>query len=482
MIIKSIFKNTLLGLGGAVVAMSPFIATVSCGASTSGFDKNKIGIYVEQGWIKTFENAKTEYEKVAGRTEIQFLVNQAFDAVGLVDTLGYNDQKVADLIYMPLDRIPVLSQDKKALMAFETPELLTAGMEDSIFDTDGNAVVSVEERQAFADLGKGHVGSKDAYFAFNHNVEALIAYTKGTATSSTTLDEIFKNTDTDGWKNSMYSSEFFNLWPSLGFVAGFLGINDGSAVGKALIDYNPVTKKYISDMANIADEALNTTGNTLKLKELVTFIAEAINGAVKNGQDWMALGGDTFFAKTETLFKTKTNGLIIDGPWNKNKWAADGVDVKAVPNIIGDKVYTQAPGGWVYGINARNSKDPKRVTDMKDFLDILLTDKKIITEQYNNIGKVIAGAEAKKILSTDITEEFDKKLIAAVYEGVANSMNARPDNGNSTFSNVWSAWDEAGFRDKATQNILLSKDKFNVNAVIKNIAKSFQNILQRLNK
>jgi putative aminopeptidase FrvX len=75
---------------------------------------------------------------------------------------------------------------------------------------------------------------------------------------------------------------------------------------------------------------------------------------------------------------------------------------------------------------------------MKDFLDILLTSKEVVADQYNNIGKVIAGAEAKKILEdkTVITEAFDQKLIAAVYQGVANSMNARPDNGNSKFSNV----------------------------------------------
>jgi hypothetical protein len=125
----------------------------------------------------------------------------AFDAVGLVDTLGFNDQKVADLIYMPLDRIPVLSQDKKALMAFDTVDKLTDGMEVSIFDTDGDKTASSAEKAAFANVGKGNVQvgdvTKDAYFAFNHNVEALIAYTKGTATAATTLDQVINETNTD---------------------------------------------------------------------------------------------------------------------------------------------------------------------------------------------------------------------------------------------------------------------------------------------
>ncbi|MDK2819659.1 MAG: hypothetical protein KFW07_02365 [Mycoplasmataceae bacterium] len=480
---KSIFKNTLLGLGGVVVSFSPLITAVSCGtdSNATGFDKNKIGVYVEQSWVETFNKAKKEYEKVSGRTEIQFLINNVFDGMGLIDTLGFQDQKVADLIYMPLDRIPVLSQDKKALMAFESVEALTSGMEDSIFDTNGNGIAEESEKQEFANLGKGVVNGRNAYFAFNHNVESLIAFTKGTATNAKTLEEVFQSTDADKWADSMFSTAFYDLWPSLGFVAGFLESNDGIAVGKSLISYNETTKKYESDMAKISET--NPTGNVLKLKEAVTFIASTINSAALSGQDWMALGGDIFFSKTESLFKEKSNSFIIDGPWNKNKWMSEGVDVKSIPEIKTGKKFIQAPGGWVYGINARNSTNAKKVADMKDFMDILLTDKEVVSSQYKSMGKVIAGAEAKKILEdkTNITEVFDQKILEAVYAGAANSMNSRPDNGNSSFMNVWAAWDESGFRDKATQDQLRSKN-FDVNLVISSIAKSFENVLLRLNK
>jgi hypothetical protein len=60
-------------------------------------------------------------------------------------------------------------------------------------------------------------------------------------------------------------------------------------------------------------------------------------------------------------------------------------------------------------------------------------------------------------------------------------MNARPDNGNSKFSNVWAAWDEAGFRDKANQDELKKITGFNADIVVQNIAKSFENVLKRLN-
>lgn len=183
------------------------------------------------------------------------------------------------------------------------------------------------------------------------------------------------------------------------------------------------------------------------------------NPILNGTNDWLL--GDNYSARSTELFNNSsvTNAYIIDGPWSKSTYS-EGDGAVAVPNVTNGVQYVQAPGGWVYGINQRNFDNPTKIAEMKDFLNILLTDPEVIRLQYDYAGKIIDGNLGRETLENDPTygvkDDFDKSVLEAVFD--SQKMDSRPDGGNTSFDSVWSAWDEQGWSFNQVKALLADKN------------------------
>ncbi len=527
---------TLLGIA-AVVAIPSVVIPNALSTSTS-FDPQAIGVYCEKQWKPAYELAVKKYNAEGHKHPIQLKENGSFDALGLVETLGYQDQKVADLLYMPLDRIPSLVQDQQALMGFATPQALLGEytgehIDDPstikpIISTDVTGT-SEDDINAYAKTGQAVVESADGklrpyYFGISHATEALILFNKGY-----TPDEL-KNTNvmnlvdaaaTDGWKTQMVSFEFKNLWSGLGVIAGFVekqvtgaGVN-GQNVGRLIVTKNSLSSKYqsnftrINDLSNVSDmqnpdqiEGWDSKGVSCTLEQGST--------AFKNAVDYVTtfykktvplknpnLGGEatndwligTEFGKTQgDLFRNPDikKGVVVDGPWAKDSLKGDNVHVSPMISLDSNNTpYLQAPGGWLYAINQRNWDNPSKVNDIKSFVNILLSDPEVINMEYQTAGKIIDGKIAKTTLESDL-KGFDKEVLDAVYASTApgKRMNARPDGGNSDFGQAWSMWDGDGWTSAGAKTILKDQtiNESELNKMREILITSANSMIDRLKK
>lgn len=505
---KNIFKPLLFGLGG-VAAMAAPVALISSCSSDSGFDSNKIGIYVEDSWKDAFNKAIEVYNKnfeeggiwakdKDTKTEIQTKVKGAFDAAGLLDSVGYQAQETADLIYLPFDRIGS-SAENGAIEGFDEvgfKEVL-GDQANFVMDADKDKTISDTEFQAYANstkYDKDGKANKD-FFAFTQNKEALVAFTKGKySDSSMTIDQIINdvnntNTKKEDWATkSMYNAKFYDLWFSIGILAGYMNSQNGKTVGEAIVRLDPKSNKYVSDLTSISTA---TTGVSSQLKAAVEKIAEWLNTSYTKGADWFlpADGSNTQDQMAEKNFKGAKNAWLLDGPWNKSKWTDKkngDVTVMPVQDIVQGKKFTQAPGGWAYAFNARNFKDGKavnesKVRDMKRFFQIIMGNTEVIKLMYSAAGKITAGVGAKDyLLNTAYKEEsVNKQLINAVY--TSSTLDARPDTGNVKFGIAWQAWDQNGWRESKTKANIYKKEGFTTAAVLEAIQKSFTDAIKKAN-
>ena len=493
-------KKIASALAGVVAASAlvaiPTIAIRNISNASVSFDSNNIGVYVEKEWRPAYDLAVEKYNQIGGhKYKIELKELGSFDVLNMIDTLGYLDQKVPDVIYMPLDKIPVLVQEKQALMGFPNPSELLEGISTDVTGTTQSDINS------FADSGSAIVKGKDGtnlkyYFAIPHAKEALIMYykydkTPGAANAWTkdylqtkTFEDLYTEVNADNWKNSMVAAQFGNLWQSLGVVAGFIdkqapgsGTN-GQNVGRALATFNTISSKFQSSMTRINNPSdttgmqefdkipgwTNGTMSTLQqsatgLKNATDFIAKfykstlskpnkALDDSGNRKNDWL-LNGSIYGSTINELFKSDKikNAVVLDGPWAKDNFKGYADGAIPVVQMTSGVDYLQAPGGWMYGINQRNFNNSDKVEDIKSFINILLSDKEVIKAEYDYAGKIVTGKVSEQSLPSSLTDKFDASVLDAVL--TSRSMDGRPDGGNAEFGNCWGAWDGEGWSANA---------------------------------
>ena len=498
--VKKYLTFTGLGLFSAAAIALPIVAIQNSLKNSSSFDFNKIGIYVEKPWMPAYELAVKKYnEQFKDRKyDIQLLELGAFDAVDLIQKLGYADQKVADLIYSPIDRVPTLVEHHGALMGFDSPEKIISEEFDKVIYDGSDVKTFAKKGEALVTPPGSEAGTpaKPYYFGIPHSTEALILYYKGFSDEDVkSINNIVESVQKDQWTKSMYSFKFNDLWYALGLIAGFLESkqqgagHNGQLVGKVLVSANTLASKFQSNMDHVDKEDkdfplqeykdtpgwtssgvdISTSNATAALQEALDFLAHYYNSSKvenkllgTNGNDWL-LDGDQYEPVTTKLSEKAEKAAVINGPWMVSNYSSIYTKAIPVPNIKNNIPYIQAPGGWLYAINQRNAQNPDKIRDMKRFLNILLTDKEVIMSQYKNAGKIIEGSFAKTTLeqyaSDTNTPQLESSVINAVYQ--SQTMDQRPDGGNADFNSVWSKWDENGFRAAETKNFLVginSKD------------------------
>ena len=262
-------------------------------------------------------------------------------------------------------------------------------------------------------------------------------------------------------------------------------------VGKILVSSNTLNSRYQSNMTNLSTDnktfpiqnyeltpGWNESGITIDpsvatsaLQKAMDFLSSFYNRSKvrnnllnQNGNDWL-LDGDQFSPKTTTLSEKASKAAVIDGPWMISTYSSIYDKAIAIPNLTEEGVpYVQAPGGWLYAINQRNSTNEVKIRDMKRFLNILLTDEEVIMAQYKQAGKIIEGSFAKTLLEEYANDSQTPKLEASVLKAIysSESMDQRPDGGNADFNLVWSRWDENGFRSPSIKNMLVGWDTRNL--------------------
>lgn len=496
---------------GAAIALPILVINNSLKHSTS-FNYDKIGIYVEKTAWDAYSLAVKKYnEKYPDhKYDIQMLELGAFDAVDLIQTLGYADQKVADLIYCPIDRIPSLVEHNGALMGFKNPnDLISNEFDPKIYEGIGIESFAKKSEALVVPPDSENKEPQPFYFGVPHSTESLVLYYKGFSDDElTSIQKITEVVNVDNWTNSMYSFKFNDLWYALGVIAGFLEVEktgagtNGQLVGKVLVSNNTLTSKYQSNVVNVSDKtnpdypiqdygqtpgwndsgvSIETSKATKALQKTLDYLASYYNRSkVKNNllgsnnNDWL-LDGDKFSPITTTLSEKAQKAALIDGPWMVATYSGIFDRAIAVPNLVDNVPYLQAPGGWLYAINQRNNGNAEKIRDMKRFLNILLTDEEVIMAQYKDAGKIIEGTFAKTLLENYANNPATNQLEASVIKAVFNSktMDQRPDGGNANFSNVWSRWDENGFRAPSTRDFLVKETNIQDAEVSKRLKSAF---------
>ncbi|MGL5438450.1 MAG: hypothetical protein ACRDA7_01805 [Metamycoplasmataceae bacterium] len=464
-----------LAIGGAIAGTA--IAT-SCSAST-GFSEGAIGIYVEANQVQMIEKAIKAYkESNPNGAPIEYKVSGSFDALDLINTLGFKNQTVADLLYIPIDRIPSLVQNK-ALLGMDLATFGDQDINKDVFDFDGNGTVTEAEIKQFGETTL--IG--DQYYGYQQNKEALVAFVKGNkygdSTKFDSLTKIMADVNSEGWKTSMYSTKAPDLWFNLGLLGWALNAakTTGTELGNSLIRIDSSTNKYTSDMLSIENPTANS--NAEKYKKFVSEYATEINKSVAaNGKDWLVnVLGPSFTSESTKLFKGANDAFVIDGSWAKNVWTAEGNGTVKIVNIPS---YIQSPGGWLYGINARNNNNTKKIDDMQKFISIILSNQEVVLDNYTQGSKITFGAAATKILDSAASlTESDKQLIAAVSSSI--NLGTRPDNGKAEFGNVWEAWDANGLASQGSIAEFKKTSGFDVNVILKQLVAGFTTAINKAN-
>ncbi|WP_117274917.1 hypothetical protein [Mycoplasmopsis edwardii] len=453
-------KSKFILPAAGILGAASMAAVVSCGTQkSSSYDSTEIVIAVDGVQKEFYAKVMELYNKTdsAKKYRIRTFEKDVFGALDIT-TQGINSSAVADIFYMPADRVTDFTQANR-LSYIE--DLLP-----NIFEEIATKVGATEEEKSAMrqfgtitgrtrDKGDGVTETKKELMAIRHNTEGIIMASR---LPESDARAVLSDADTDTLielvKTGRALFRFQDFWFGNGLLAGaFEKIKEENKADATLQKTNLMQKILYTDGKTSKVTSGFIEGNeynehfkkALKVMSSIFFpiyeaaylksesdfantvwgqkgisqgdLKETLNNNVGNAQ-----------ARIFSLMKAGKVDFTVIGSWDTQN-AEKSATAQSFFNVVKtdeDNEYLQGPGAWAYGINARNNASSnERKQALRDVLNAIFEvasyneyfkkDSKIpfTAKTQADLVNIVKQANSKE---TTEVEEFAKSLGYASYD------------------------------------------------------------------
>lgn len=364
----------VLKIGAISLSAIPVATLVSCGGggAKNEYKNSKIIIVSVDGSQKRmWKEVEQQFQKSDAYKKgfrIKEVEKDTFGTISAIEAIGYADENVPDIVYMPQDKLTSLLQ-QKALRPFKDSEI------NSLFDIVGATPPEKEASKKYIDQV---FHGKKASFAFPHNREGLaVATVQDPGTATTYLKQkgivgamneakLLANLQNLWYGSALFAkpigtdgeiaTDYILYGDGADWSSGFMIDNKYHLHFKKILDtmsdmwFEPLAKAYKAE-TKADDDIIGSDWVNSKITsgELKNFF-QSDEGAVTNMMSSAVQSGDLDYFYT--------------GTWNAQVWAAKGIKTYVNAPLYthgntkkseNDFKFQQATGTWSFGINARNN-------------------------------------------------------------------------------------------------------------------------------
>ncbi|WP_322961988.1 hypothetical protein RRG51_00625 [Mycoplasmopsis cynos] len=426
-------KNKLIlpavGLFGVAVAGTAIACSKRDGSE-------EIVVAVDGVQKKFYEKAIEIYNKTpsAKKFKIKMIEKDVFGAID-INTQGITDKRVADIFYMPADRVTDFTQRKNLVQI----EDFLPGILDDIAKEIG---ASEKEKEAMRYFGTIKGRSKanpekqvTKLMAIRHNTEGLIlASTKEESEARSELQNTSYDTLIELVKTGKALFRFQDFWFGNGILAGAFEKIKSESTDAKIKNANLMEKIIYTKYGDARVSSGFQAGNEYH---------EAFKKATKVMSDLFFPIYEAAYVKTEAEFKETVWGkkgisqgdlkAILDknvgdaqnrifqlmkdkkidytviGSWDSQN-SEKSAGVRSFFNVVKtdeNNEYLQGPGSWAYGINARNNgAKPERRKALREFLKAIFKAESY-KEYFLSDSKIPFTNKFQTDLANDLRNEND---------------------------------------------------------------------------
>ncbi|CAM3075428.1 sugar ABC transporter substrate-binding protein [Streptobacillus ratti] len=396
------------------LATSVFLAfslLISCGSKGDVKTGNGEGltghivVQAEESWKPYYEAAIERVKEKNPDATIDLKVIGSFDHMKVIEETNAENEDVADVFAIPLDRIESL-HGKDLLASFDAKAL-------------GNKI------GGFGDFDKGLGGQlkfDGSYYGFPFNIETLLLgyNTKNVAANGIDL----ANLDLAELSPEVAMIPVFNAWWAVAITNGF-GVE---LLGK---DGDKFFSDLTKDWAELTPEVqtmfvgLHKYWKESNDKKLPIFDITAVYGYMDDN------------------FKTGKKGSVrISGPWELAAWSGlvgEDLEVAGLNQAkFAGKELKHWKGGWALSINARNEENMEKLA-LSEAVIAEIMNPMFAADFYKITGKIMPNVSTDEYAKLEL-EELDKKVITSVIEGYEGAI-SRPL--FQEWGQVWTTWENA---------------------------------------
>ncbi|WP_066901577.1 sugar ABC transporter substrate-binding protein [Streptobacillus notomytis] len=395
----------------ATSAILMFSLVLSCGSKGEVKAGNgealtgHIVVQAEDSWVPYYEAAIARVKEKNPEATIDLKVISSFDHIKIIEETNAENEDVADVFAIPLDRIESL-HGKDLLASFDAKTL-------------GNKI------GGFGDFDNGLGGQlkfNGSYFGFPFNIETLLLgiNTKNSAVNGVDLS----NLDFAELGPEVAMIPVFNAWWGVSITNGFgvelLGKNGDKFFSDLTKDWAELTPEVQSMFAG-----LHKYWKASNDKKLPIFDISAVYGFMDDN------------------FKTGKKGSVrISGPWELAAWSGlvgEDLEVSRLSQAkFAGKELKHWKGGWSLVINARNEENMDKLA-LAEAVIAEVMNPTFAADFYKITGKIMPNVSKEDYAKLDLSE-LDKKVIVSVIEGYEGAV-SRPL--FKEWSQVWTTWENA---------------------------------------
>ncbi|WP_067322306.1 sugar ABC transporter substrate-binding protein [Streptobacillus felis] len=395
----------------ATSAFLMFSLLLSCGAKeeakaeTGEALTGHIVVQAEETWVPYYEAAIARVKEKNPEATIDLKVIGAFDHMKVIEETNAENEDVADVFTIPLDRIESL-HGKDLLASFDAKAL-------------------GEKIGGFGDFDKGLGGQlmfDGSYFGFPFNIETLF------------LGINTKNVEANGV--DLANLDFAELGPEVAMIPVFnawWGVAITNAFGFELLAKDG--DKFVSDLtkewAELSPEVQNMFAGLHKYwqasneKKLPMFDSSAVYGFMDDN------------------FKTGNKGSVrISGPWDLTAWSGLVGEDLEVAGLNQAKFAGQElkhwKGGWALVVNVRNEEAADKLA-LSEAVIAEIMNPAYAADFYKLTSKIMPNVSKEEYAKLDLSD-LDKKAITSVIEGYEGAV-SRPL--FQEWGQVWGTWENA---------------------------------------
>jgi arabinogalactan oligomer/maltooligosaccharide transport system substrate-binding protein len=371
----------------------------------------KLTVQVETDWLPYYEEVKKSVLEDYPNAEITFIETGSFDHLDTLDGTDATNTDVADVYAAPADRMYGLEAND--LLAYLPAEEIAA----NIGGWDNYN----------AGLG-GAFKIDGEYIAIPMNIETLI-YFANTANASAAGIDLTKTVEvTDLGYDDMLVA-YFNAW---------YGVAYANAVNLELLGKD-TNGNLFSDMTkDWADLTSDQQALFTFLYNYWNFHNDLGNSAWDKDNLWVDM--DASFDTATTDDDPLTTSLLLEGPWNTNKYseiAGDDFDILPISNVtIAGNELAHWKGGWGLVVNARIEEDKDQMELATAFISEIVNPDNAI-EFFKVTGKIMENVPASVYENSNVLSPSEKLVVSSVIEGYQNAP-ARPL--FTEWGQVWDTW------------------------------------------
>lgn len=370
-------------------------------------EKITITVQVEKEWREYYEKAADRVKDRYPNANIEFIEKSTVEHIELLDNINPEDEKVADLFTLPLERL--YDMEKKYVLGQLDAKSIAENLNISDhYDKGLGAQFKVDDR----------------YMAFPMNIKTLLNFVNTKNAQANDIDTV-KDIEFTELSNEDILIPLFDIWYGISFM--------NATNIELLTKVEPY--EFYSDMTRYFSE--------LSVDEEETFRAIFNYWYYSQKEDSKLFSKDEYMDFMDTSFKTGGNTSLRPGSIKSkkhlSKLAEGEINILPIEKLVvmGNPLLQWKDGdGLAINTRIKDDNDKKEIT--KAMIEEIVN-RDYALEFFKETGKILENMDLETYINSDLNER-DKKLIKVSYKSYEDAEK-RP--ASKEWEKVSATWEKA---------------------------------------